>query len=219
MTRGGLPALRELELADDAALWRRLGFAIGDDGSIVVAGVTLRFSADRPPSGISGWAFQAAGPLPTELDGVPTRRAAATAPAPAPEHPNGAFGIDHVVVRTPDIERTLSTLRGAGFEVRRRRDAGSAQAPMRQAFLWAGDVLLEVVGPPLPTSAEPARLWGLVVVVGSLEQLVRCAGGAVGDARPAVQPGRFISSLRREAGSSVPLAFMTPHARAGEDVS
>ena len=56
--------------------------------------------------------------------------------------------VDHVVVTTPEFARTLDALRGAGMEVRRTRDAGSAEKPLRQAFLWAGEVLAEVAGPP-----------------------------------------------------------------------
>jgi hypothetical protein len=38
-------------------------------------------------------------------------------------------------------------------------------------------------------------------------------GDKLGEPRPAVQEGRTIATLRRgEAGSSVPLAFMTPDA-------
>jgi hypothetical protein len=35
-------------------------------------------------------------------------------------------------------------------------------------------------------------------------------GESLGEPRDAVQPGRTIATLRRGAGSSVPLAFMTP---------
>jgi hypothetical protein len=34
-------------------------------------------------------------------------------------------------------------------------------------------------------------------------------GDKLGERRPAVQEGRMIATLRRDAGSTVPLAFMT----------
>ena len=97
------------------------------------------------------------------------------------------------------------------MEVRRTRDAGTPERPLRQGFLWAGDVLVEVAGPPVGESADPARLWGLVVVVPELEPLLDLPGPPIGEIRDAVQLGRRIATVRREAGLSVPLAFMTPH--------
>jgi hypothetical protein len=40
----------------------------------------------------------------------------------------------------------------------------------------------------------------------------RVLGDRLGEPRPAVQEGRTIATLKRDAGSSVPLAFMTPAA-------
>jgi hypothetical protein len=46
-----------------------------------------------------------------------------------------------------------------------------------------------------------------------MDQTARVLGDKLGEPRPAVQEGRTIATLRRsEAGSSVPLAFMTPDA-------
>ena len=97
------------------------------------------------------------------------------------------------------------------MEVRRVRDAGTPEHPLSQGFLWAGDVLVEVAGPPGDEAPEPAELWGLVVVVPDLEALSELGDGVIGEIRDAVQPGRRIATVPREAGLSVPLAFMTPH--------
>ena len=217
MTRGGLPALAELEIADAPALWSQIGCSVGTDGVLLVGGVTIRLTgADTAGEGIRSWTLRAERALPESIDGIATHTLAPgdVPVSRAPAHANGVTGVDHVVVTTPDIERTLDALRGTGLEVRRIRDAGSAEQPMRQAFLWAGEVLVEVAGPPAATGDGPARLWGLVLVTGSVDQLASQAPSLVGTPRDAVQPGRRIVSLRRDAGSSVRLAFMTPHLRA-----
>jgi hypothetical protein len=68
--------------------------------------------------------------------------------------------------------------------------------------------VLELVG-----GRERPALWGLVVVVADLDACARDLGPLLGDARPAVQPGRRIATVRREAGLPVALALMTPQPR------
>ena len=212
MGRGDLPALAGLDIADPPDVWRRLGFSVSDDGTCVVGMLTVRLLGAQAGEGIVGWTLRPGpAPLPALVDGISTTATQAGPAAPA-AHPNGALGVDHVVVHTQDLQRTLTALEGTGLEVRRIREA---RPDLHQAFLWAGDVLLEVAGPPQPAGEDPARLWGLVVVAPDLELLAALPGEPLGSVREAVQPGRRIATVRRELGSSVPLAFMTPHRPAG----
>lgn len=212
MGRGDLPALAGLDIGDAPDVWRRLGFTVGPDGTCVLGTLTLRLLGPEAGEGIVGWTLRpGAAPLPARVDGIATTAATGEVPAAA-THPNGGLGVDHVVVRTPALQRTLTALEAIGLEVRRVREASP---DLHQAFLWAGDVLLEVAGPPEPTGDEPARLWGLVAVAPDLGRLAALPGEPLGSVRDAVQPGRRIATVRRELGSSVPLAFMTPHRPAG----
>ncbi len=179
-----------------------------------VGGVELHAAGAAAGDGLCAWSLRAESALPAgrRRDSDADRCSAPARPHHrVGTHPNGATTIDHVVVTTPDLSRTVAALEGIGMEVRRIREAGSAERPLRQAFLWAGDVLLEVAGPREPEGDGPARLWGVVIVVASLEPLLGMDRPCVGEARDAVQPGRRIATVRREAGSSVPVAFMTPH--------
>jgi hypothetical protein len=171
--------------------------------------------------GIVGWALRDVPP--GAIDGLPTMSSGAPRRAAAAAQPNGAIGVDHVVVATPDLGRTLAALAQAGLEVRRTRDVG---ALARQAFLVVGDAVLEVVGPIAPVAAgqtlalgplgevrggDRARFWGLTLVSEDLPRTRSVLGEALlTEPRPAVQPGRAIASLRREAGLGTRLAFMTP---------
>ena len=212
MGRGDLPALAALDIADPPDVWRRLGFIVAADGTCVVGTTTLRLLGEQAGEGIVGWTLRpGAVPLPARVDGIPTT-AVDCAPGAPTAHPNGALGVDHVVVHTEDLQRTLSALEGTGMDVRRIREA---RPDLHQAFLWAGDVLLEVAGPPAPAGDDPARLWGLVVVAPDLDLLAALPAEPLGSVREAVQQGRRIATVRRELGSSVPLAFMTPHRPAG----
>lgn len=211
MARGDLPALTGLDVGDPPQLWRALGFTVGDDGSCAIGDVTIRLRGREAGEGLISWALHAAGALPDAIDGIATT--AGPPPERGPAHPNGATRLDHVVVHTPDLARTLGALEAAGLQVRRVREAGP---DLHQAFLWAGDVLVEVAGPPVATGGGPASLWGLVVVAPDLDAVAALPGRPLGSVRQAVQQRRMIATVRPELGSSVPLAFMTPHPRRTE---
>jgi hypothetical protein len=204
------PSLDALRVADPPAAWADLGFAV--EGAELRLGTTrLLFDPAPGARGITGWRLR---DVPAgDIDGLPTEVADGDAAGPSPAHPNGAIGLDHVVVMTPDLERTLGALHGAGFELRRLRDATERGRAIRQAFFRMGEVILEVVGPAeaeVEAGAAPAAFWGLVVVVDDLDACADRLGDRLGGVHDAVQSGRRIATLRTDAGVSVPVALMTP---------
>ena len=124
-------------------------------------------------------------------------------------HPNGARSIDHLVMRTPDLDRTLGVLAAAGLDLRRTRDAGTADRPVTQAFYRLGEVILEVVGSPDEHGIGPSSLWGFVCTVADLDAVAAGWPGLVEPPHGAVQPGRRIATATEAAGVSTPLAFMS----------
>jgi hypothetical protein len=123
--------------------------------------------------------------------------------------------IDHVVVLTPDIDRTTVTLHDAGFDLRREREGPTPGGSTRQSFFRMGEVILEVVEAPAGTRIAddpqgPARLWGISFLVAELEHTASTLADLLGEPRAAVQPGRRIATLRKEAGLGPAIAFMTP---------
>jgi hypothetical protein len=197
--------LRRIVLGDPSTAWARLGFAVAG-GECRIGGVTLELGGAG--GGFAGWSLEGGGA--GDVDGLATGWAAAErAETEGAPHPNGARSIDHVVLSTGSLARTTGALEAAGAEVRRVAERGGR----RQAFLWLGDVICEVVEAPAP--GAPARFWGLTVVVADLDTAVAAAPAAFGPAREAVQPGRRIAPARREAGLGVALALITPHRRTG----
>jgi hypothetical protein len=196
------PELASLALADPPERWRALGFTVVD-GACSIGGVTLLLGAAG--EGISGWAVSG---VQEPVDGLPVIEA--RPPSPALEHPNGAIEIDHVVVISPDFERTANALEQAGMPLRRvrevpGRDGGRA---FRQGFRRLGTAILELVEAP-GASPGPARFWGLVITVSDLDALSERLGEHLGSAREAVQPGRRIATLRSTAGLGEAVAFMS----------
>jgi hypothetical protein len=186
--------LRGLSVADPPELWETLGFKV-TDGRIALGGMTLELGARG--RGIVAWSLP-------ELDGLRSFEAASQ--PDLHHHPNGATGIDHVVVVTPDFDRTVMALEAAGLALSRVRDAGG----FRQGFRRLGPAILELVELVGADVTEPARFWGFVVIVQNLEAVAQRLGERLGPIHAAVQPGRRIATLKDSAGLSVKLAFMDP---------
>jgi hypothetical protein len=192
-----VPTLEQLEIADEPADWQKLGFDV-EDGSCRVSSVLLRLVGKGPRRGILGWMLG---------DGE-------REPITAPPHPNGVARVDHVVLMSPDLDRTVADLRADGFDLRRIREGETPGGSTRQAFFRLGEPILEVVQAPEGTSVArhpdgPARLWGLAFLVEDMARTTATLGDLVGTPRDAVQPGRRIATLRPEAGLGPAIAFMT----------
>lgn len=208
-----MPELAGVVVGDEADAWRAAGFAVDANGVARIGSVTVRLAGRSRGSGLRCWTF--AGVQGTgDLDGIPTDVAPVVAfpAADHPDHPNGAVAVDHVVVLTPDCDRTVAAFEGRGFEVRRVRHTDQYGPPYRQIFFRAGEVILEIIGPnePILDDERPAKLFGVAVAVSDLDAVAVELGEALGRVKDALQPGRRIATLRREAFDvSVPVAFMS----------
>ena len=196
------PELAELTIADAPESWSALGFDV-DQGSMDIGMVRVWLGAAG--KGITSWSLRrvnASG----SIDGLPTTAPRMVVPPPFHTHPNGATGIDHVVVVTPDFDRTSAALAKAGVDLRRDQ---FTEGRGRLGFRRIGPAILELAHRPQMEDEDP-RLWGVTFVVISLDVLAERLGDLLGPIGPAVQPGRKIATLKREAGLSVPVAFMSP---------
>lgn len=197
------PALASLAVSGGPEPWAAAGFTLVD-GQVILDTVTVRAQGVDEPAGIQAWGL-------TEVedgvvDGLLTV-AAGTTEAGLGDHPNTAVAIDHLVVASPDLERTTVALAAFGIDLRRIRDAGR----MEQRFFRVGPVLLELVGAPGAHGPGPATFWGLAITVADLATTADLLGPHLGPVSEAVQPGRRIATLRHEAlGLPVRIAFMTP---------
>jgi hypothetical protein len=193
--------------------WAALGFAVDDRDHIRFANGALRLSGAGagllglvvdgiPTAGVS------TGRRSVDLEGVPVT---AGDVEPGADHPNGAFELDHVVLRTPHLDDTSAAVEAVlGLACRRVRETST----VRQAFHRFPDqggvrgCIVEVVE---DERATVTTLWGLVVNVADLDAAVDELGPEViGDVKPAVQAGRGIATVRRDAGLGVPVALMSP---------
>jgi len=201
----------ELVVGDEPLAWAALGFPV-KDGGCVLGDVRIRMAGAG--KGLTGWSLR--GHAGGDLDGLPTERSERPAPEAGRFFANLVYAIDHVVAISPDLDRTIAALEGAGLDLRRVREEPTPAGAPRQAFFRLGAVILEVVQEPPEAIKQgggadrPSVFGGLALLSEDLDATVEMLGKRVGEIRPAVQPGRRIATLRRSAGLSVPVALMSP---------
>lgn len=198
----GGPRLIALPIADPPERWAALGFSVAQD-RVELGGVSIELGGAG--TGITGWTLSPAGGG-EAIDGLPTTRredVPATGTFSLRVHPNGALGVDHVVIVTPAFDRSAAALEDAGLSLRRIREVGDR----RQGFRRLGPVIMELVEAP---EADRPCFWGLTVTVADLDVAAAHMAGHLSQPRAAVQPGRRIATVGREAGLSTRLAVMDP---------
>jgi len=201
--------IEELIVADPPEAWAHLGFHV-HEALCQVGSVGIRLAGGDAGRGITGWSLRELPEGTTSLDGIPTT-ASHSAPRPPAEHSNGVIAIDHVVVLSPNLARTVETLAAVGARPRRERDGVLGGQPIRQVFFRFGEVILEVVGSPETVDEGPATLWGITYTVADIDAAAARFGDLTTPVKDAVQPGRRITTLRhRELGISVRTALISP---------
>ncbi len=207
------PTVDELVVAAETGAWRDAGFGVADGGRVQVGSVALELAGSAAGKRIVRCALR--GIESESFDGLPIVRSdgAAAADGVQPRHPNGVTRIDHVVAFTPDLDRTVAAGQALGLDLRRIRDEPAPAGSPRQAFFRIGELLLEVAqappGSPLKPDS-PARFYGLAFLVDDIDDTSASLGDLCSEPRDAVQPGRRIATVRKEAGLGLPVAFMTP---------
>lgn len=205
----------EILVGDPPEAWAAAGYAVDDDGTCRIGHVRVRLVGRDGGKRILGWSLRDAPPARLAdgvLDGIPTTASDAEPCEPA-EHPNGAQHIDHVVLLSPNLERTIEALAGLGVVPRGERRTDTYGAPMRQVFFRLGEVILELVGGEEPGEGDPG-FFGIAVTVADLDATAALVAPHIGEIKDAVQEGRRIATLRhREFGMSVATAFMSPEPR------
>ena len=206
--------IERLVIAADDAAWREAGFQVEEDGRVQVGSVTLVLAGAAAGKRIVRCELSGL-EQGSDLDGLPIARSdgAPVAGETPPTHPNGVTRIDHVVAFTPDLDRTVAAGQALGLDLRRIRDEPAPAGSPRQAFFRIGELILEIAqappGSPLQPDS-PARFYGLAFLVDDIDATAASLGDLCSDPRDAVQPGRRIATVRREANLGLPVAFMTP---------
>jgi hypothetical protein len=197
-----------LTIGDDPGAWAALGLPVVGD-RCTVGGVGIHLVGAGGERGILGWELDppVTGPVDGLRPSVGARRRD-TADAAVPSGRGYVVAaVDHLVVATPDHDRTTAALDEVLGPARRTVDAARGDEGVRYGFWLLGTCALEVIGPVEPSGDDPARFVGLAFTAPDIEVF----GDAAGTPRPAVQPGRSIATLRtREHDVSVPLAVLTP---------
>lgn len=218
-----MPELRRILVNESPEPWLLAGFSI-DENHCSIGGIDISFGEATSGHGVK-WELAGIDSTIASIDGIPTRQA--TDPSTVPYigdisdsdiddskltiHPNGVTRLDHVVVTTDNIQRTVESMEAAGFSVSRQQNV--PQSANQQVFLWAGETILEVVGPVGPAkSSQGAEIWGLALTSSDLDEAARSLGDNISAPKAAVQPGRRIATIAtKKIGIKMAIALMTPH--------
>ncbi len=199
----------ELVIGGSRANWAQVGINFSHDGVFAIGEVLLRIDEALPP-GMHSWALSNIDSTVVSIDGISTTGNVANDRI---EHNDAQgfvltpLGVDHVVVNTPDLERTSLALHEAtGAELKRIRDAGNG---VRQGFHRLGDVIIEIVSAPSMPPGN-ASLWGFVLNVADVHEVAAYLGPDVlSPPKPAVQKNRLIATFRGAVGLGVPVALIS----------
>ena len=186
------PVLSAIRVAADSAAWTDAGFLVTAK-SMLFGPVTIEFV--EGDEGIVGWTLSD-----VAVDLLITK------------HPNGVTGIDHVVKLTPNLDRAIGELEAQGIELRRMREGETGMGAYRQAFFRVGRPILEVVEAADMDADAPDRFWGITFTTADIDAAAELLGDKLGRIKDAVQPGRRIATLRKEAGLGLPVALISPKA-------
>jgi hypothetical protein len=199
----------ELVIGGSRANWAQVGINFSQAGVFAIGEIGLRIDEALPP-GLNSWALTNINSAIVSIDGIPTTgnvNNGRNEPSDAQGFVLTPLGIDHVVVNTPDLERTSRALHEAtGAELKRIRDAGNG---VRQGFHRLGDVIIEIVSAPSMPAGD-ASLWGFVLNVADVHEVAAYLGPDVlSPPKPAVQKNRLIATFRGAVGLGVPVALMS----------
>lgn len=206
--------LKELVVGDEPAVWESLGFTMnGNRCRIGHVDVVCDPSVGK---GIRKWTLVGEGS--GDVDGVPTEWSSAGVEVGG-AHPNGIVEIDHVVLTSPDVNRTINALNGLGIKTRAERETDTYGATMKQVFFKLGQPILELIGALEPMGDQPARFFGLAFTSEDLDATAKYLGETLHPSKEAVQPGRQIATLdKATGGSTIAIAIMSPEVPESADV-
>jgi hypothetical protein len=199
----------ELVIGGSRANWALVGINFSHDGVFAIGEIGLRIDETLPP-GMHSWVLSNIDSTIRSIDGISTTANVGTVRSEQNDVQGFVLtplGIDHVVVNTPDLERTSHAVHEAtGAELKRIRDAGNG---VRQGFHRLGDVIIEIVSAP-SMPAGNASLWGFVLNVADVNDVAAYLGPDVlSPPKPAVQKNRLIATFRGAVGLGVAVALMS----------
>ena len=200
--------ISELVVGGGAQNWALIGISFDLDNCAALGDVVLRLDNSQAP-GLHSWVLHGADVSILSIDGVVTAHEIDQSPrsaSPQSDFELGVIGVDHVVIKTPDLMRTSDSLTAAtGAPLKRVRDAGNN---VQQGFHRLGSVVVEIVTAPTMPQGD-ASLWGFVLNVKDIHAIANHVGpDMLSIPKPAVQAGKLIATFRSSLGLGVPVALM-----------
>lgn len=207
--------ISEINLGEDPGKWEKIGFSVRSESSgksVLLGNTKLNFINSPLSTGIISISVVG---IEGNVDSLAFESPQTSLPIlQTSTHPNQVNRIDHLVVTTPDPDKTTAALNKAGIALRGVRKFGNTPNQTRQSFFWLGDVILELVGPDQATKGGKPEFWGLALVSSDIDETSKYLGQLCTPLKDAVQAGRKITTIKtldQSIGTSI--AIMSPHKR------
>ena len=135
------------------------------------------------------------------------------------KHPNGIIRVDHIVIKTSELDNVEHSISNElQMPLRRRGEMkGKRMLWYRNAMLPDTPIIEVVECEPTQKSGKSCStfVWGISFVTNVLEIMRDTIGHEhVSEIRPAKQPGRNICTLKNNFELGIKVAVMTPHSTA-----
>mmetsp|Transcript_12064 Transcript_12064/g.14636 ORF Transcript_12064/g.14636 Transcript_12064/m.14636 type:complete len:230 (+) Transcript_12064:34-723(+) len=225
-----IPRLRSLVCKDGPSAWKAAGFFVNSNNQIPLGAFNIQLQSETQSGktaaeGATSWLWSGIDATTSSISGVETsvlpEREADEVETEEIVHPNGVTTVDHLVLRTSDVQRTKAAFEKIGVPLRRETD--EIYPGLVQLFYRPADeVIIEVIGAKdasdESSSAEfVCTLWGVTFNVNDdLSTASSLLKGRVSKVRKAKQKGRSIMTLRNSDNHpklGLAVALMTPHVR------
>jgi hypothetical protein len=221
--------IRYRDVGDLVRDWARAGFHVEDGHRVVVGSMTFDL-ASEPTSrrqreivttrntvdllkfqNLPDHVQRLHGAIDVERSEVTSERS--TPRHRRPGHPNGVRRVDHVVIRTNEIDQVEAFMsEEMNLTLRRRLESDRGTMLFFREKDFPEAPFIEVVGEVRQTENDPPStfVWGVSFVSDDLHHTRDVLGHEnVSEIRSAVQPGRNICTVKIDLGTNV--AIMTPH--------
>ena len=207
-----LPKLKRLFVANPPHVWESMGFKIVGNqvqlGNVIIQ-LVEKVCVCNP---VVGWDWEnLVASKPSHIDGIPLLNDKVDNVTEDVQHMNNSIAVDHVVLKTFNVEKTIKCMNEIGLEVRKR--VVHQSKGMEQVFFKAENTILEVISSlEASNSVQDSYIWGITFVTSDIITLHKNLEGSTKVPYDAVQIGRKFTTLDNlKHGTKVRIAFISPH--------
>mmetsp|Transcript_18613 Transcript_18613/g.26969 ORF Transcript_18613/g.26969 Transcript_18613/m.26969 type:complete len:251 (-) Transcript_18613:770-1522(-) len=202
---------------DHPSTWTQIGFTIPSHHSILLNELTIHLqSPEDKTRGVGGWNFANIDPSIPSVDGIPIVKPHHNIyNTQMSSHNNGAYEVDHIVIKSNNWRNTELEFAKLGIQCRRK--VINKEKNMVYMFYRPSRTIIEVLAPEEAESNnidQPSSIIGLTFSCRDIDATHAYLKDCTKAPWEAIQPGRRITTVIKDRRDiSIRVAFMSPHVK------